>query len=202
MYICCLCKKTSISSKNLLCNLCSHFFRNHSIKKTRGVKSLYPYSPQMRSLILQSKVGCEQRSLKCLIELMVNHPLTQQLSSHADYIMPAPSSVLSRWRGKIDIAWFLAHTLSTNHSKKFKKAPFKFFWSLKKQSYKKRISQEFDCSSFVQTNPECPSLLIIDDVFTTGFTLNKLCWDLEANYNLDLLTLSYARDDLITEPKN
>lgn len=192
MFICLLCEE-KVTWKKYLCFSCSLFFVGKAPKRAFGVTSLYPYSPEVRSLVLGAKVKCSKRSLFCLTQILQNNPSAQKMAASADYILPAPSSLFSRLRGGFDLGWFLAHRLSQEKGARLITAPFSFYFTIKKRSKKKRDGESFDLRPFLKEQKHKKNLLIVDDVFTTGFTLHKLSSHYKKDYNLKLLTLSYAR---------
>ncbi len=189
---CPFCQKKILTQK-FICSNCLSNFTNQAPRQKLGVYSLYKYEKALRQTIVAAKIKNERRSLNSLLILMEENKLSQKLASEVDLIMPAPSSLWSRARGRFDLAWFLSNSLSKKYHKPIGSPPLKLAWRLKKQAQKKRLQSSFNSSSFTKQKSNKSSLLLIDDVVTTGFTLNRVCLELEAMYNIKLLTLAYSR---------
>ena len=188
---CPFCKK--VLTLNFLCNQCLETLQQQNPRTNLGICSLYKYEKQLRELILAAKVKNQRRELMVLLELWQSNPVCQNLAENSEFLMPAPASLWSRLRGRIDIPWFLAKNLSLKYNKKLLSPPLRLSWRTKKRAQKKRKGNSFNCSGFIDSKNNKPSILLIDDVVTSGYTLNKICLELEGMYNIKILTLAYSR---------
>lgn len=128
-----------------------------------------------------------------MTELIRSDKDALKLVQSCDFIVPAASSLFSRLHGRCDLAWFLAKTLSRESGVKLVSPPWFFHFSLKKRSLKKRDGESFPLHSFMKEDPDKPKILLLDDVLTTGFTLEKLARQYESHFSIRALTLAYAR---------
>lgn len=197
MYFCCLCRCVELSREVYLCSECLHSFGNGLSRLRFGVRSLYPYHHEMRQLILGAKVKSRKRELFSLVELVVNHPKALSVAKEVDFVMPASSSLFSRLRGRYDIAWFLAEELGRKAGVPIRAPPLRLSFRVKKRAGALRKGERFQLVSYGkglgEKEERKPRLLLVDDVFTTGFTLNLLAEALQQQFSLRFLTLSYAR---------
>lgn len=152
-------------------------------------QSLYRYNSALRKLILDVKIDGNYRSLACLRHLFLNSDLARDLAKSSEIIVPAPSSLWSRLRGRIDLAWLLASSLSSQHERELKRASFELHWQFKKRS---RISnrEKVELDEIANSAKESKAILIIDDVVTSGHTLRRTASPLGGNYRF--LTLASA----------
>ena len=190
---CSFCLKKTFLVEDYICSPCLDFFLDSSPKKKLGIYSLFKYEKDLRRVIVKTKVKNNPQCLRSLLSLLRNSFLANELAIKSDKIMAAPSSLWSRARGRVDLAWLLANTLSKEHKKELIYPPFKLLWRLKKRAQKKRLGESYNCSYFTKQKSNKTSVLVIDDIVTTGFTLNKLCHELEPMYNGEILTLAYSR---------
>ena len=111
----CLEKKQHIQNFRYLCNDCFQLLRPAKLK-TNCLVSLYEYTAELRYILLQAKTCGDKFAISCLVELVSKNIYTQLLLEQADFIMPAPSSLWSRLRGKTDFTWFLVRALAQKNN--------------------------------------------------------------------------------------
>jgi len=153
-------------------------------------QSLYRYNSSIRSLILKVKIEGNYRALACLKYLFLNSPLSDEMVEKCDRIIPAPSSLWSRLRGRIDLAWMLGDSLAGTHKLSLRPAPLQLHWQLKKRSQLSNREKLASCSPLDETAGE-KSVLIVDDVVTSGYTLRRTATALKGE-NCRFLTLASA----------
>lgn len=195
----------SQKSRNIFfCTTCTHLisdntvFYRFSVEKRKSDTPieawvLYSYQKEIRDLIIRAKVKSDFRALEALYFLASERVEISYLMDWADAIVPAPSSLWGRLRGRFDIASFLAHRLANKYGKKVINPPWWLFWRLRKRALEKaskrraknkrgRILPEgisdffekiFDTLKRYNTYHNS-KLVIVDDVVTTGLTLTDI----------------------------
>jgi predicted amidophosphoribosyltransferase len=151
--------------------------------------SLYQYADLMRALILKVKIrGC-RRSYHTLENLFLSHPLVNKICRQHVALVPAPSSLWSRVRGRFDLAWMLAEACRYAFSVPRLLVPWSKLWRWRKQAFMGSRSERLRTSSMAAPTtciqgPSLPKLLLIDDVITSGQTILSMQhyytgWDCE-----------------------
>ena len=131
-------------------------------------QSLFRYTGLIRDLILKAKVHANLRSLECIIELCINHELTQQEAKICQQVAPIPSSFIGRLKGQYDLAYFLASEISRAYNKEFIDRWYLGSWGIYKRSVE--VDRDPLPLNFPQVDRSIPTLLV-DDVVTSGFSL-------------------------------
>jgi predicted amidophosphoribosyltransferase len=111
------------------------------------------------------------------------------------YVMPAPSSLWGRIRGKVDIPWHVAKALCHTHGVKFLAPPFTLRWRWCKQAHCKRTKGFFYYTHSAE-DFSLPSVLLVDDVATSGETLRRVAEKLQGRYRVYFLVLADAGEFL------
>ncbi|MBC7658618.1 MAG: ComF family protein [Chitinophagaceae bacterium] len=173
--------------------------------------SLFAYRGLVRQLILDFKVNGSWQSGVALVKIFVEDEGVRDWVKGADYIMPVPSSVWGRWRGKHDLAFGLAEGLSRSLEIPLIKAPWSKYFRFKKQSFlsrPERLSQSpMDPKIISRSNllkvswspkndtnlhgHDAPLIILIDDIVTSAKTLTALAGAIR-NSRLRFLTLASA----------
>lgn len=197
----CLLCKTPSKKTPFLCEQCRKSKINVS-PQSSWFKSLYLYNENLRLIILKAKLKRDYRAIFASTSLFFEHYQTPYYLNQYDYITPAPSSLWSRLRGNIDLAWILCFEVSQRYPVKVLPVKFSEMWKLKKQSVKKyrKKKQPIEKQSS-NISKSCPKLLIIDDVVTSGETLINTA-KFFPEYNIDFLTLANAYQKTNDQPSN
>lgn len=145
--------------------------------ESESLHALYHYQGVLRSVVLRAKVNNENTAYTALCDLFCCNPqaITQGLA--VDLIVPAPSSLWGRVRGRFDLAQGIALAMGETIGRPVEFFPRSFYFN-----YRKRAGRNNSNSSDQQNILQHPSfklwrdksVLLIDDVITTGFTLNYL----------------------------
>lgn len=138
--------------------------------------ALYPYVPPLRDLVLQVKIEGSLRARQVVLHLL-NRKL---YLPPAQVIVPAPSSLWSRLRGRHDLAWMIARHLVKQTGAKLIEAPLFTHWRLHKQA-KARQRELYRLPRVPQKLLQLmlppvvgQKILLVDDVITSGATMRRL----------------------------
>lgn len=161
----------------------NHYFSPQKIwtqasMATISVASLLPYEGWFREICLAAKVHGNTTALGILVDLFIKAPMAQQIVASHDVICPVPSSLWSRIRGRYDIANQLAQCLATKFNKPLVLLPrSQYMWRWHKRAKAPKVelsSDQIDKLSKKIMKLESlpgPSVLLIDDIITTGLSL-------------------------------
>lgn len=146
--------------------------------------ALFYYEGCVRQLLLRIKVKSDFAALHLVRQLVLSASEAIELVEWADVIVPAPSSLWGRLRGRIDIAEAIAFDLSVSRKRRFVSAPWQLHWRTYKRAKIKRNLRTSAMSSgrTVQWLARAwqnyrgrllrgKKILLIDDISTTGLTL-------------------------------
>ena len=170
------------SSNNHICSTCQAQLDHRTIRYRYELTpqlqatALYPYVPPLRDLVLRVKISGSLRARQAVLHLLN----CQRHLPYAQVIVPAPSSLWSRLRGRHDLAWMIASNLAQRSGAKLLEAPLFTQWRRHKQAKQRR-------SEFYQL-PRLPqpllklllprvagqTILLVDDVITSGATMCRL----------------------------
>jgi predicted amidophosphoribosyltransferase len=152
------------------------------------VLSSYAYRGLCRESILACKSQGFRRLGPALVRRSLACPFLQESLARCDVIMPAPSSLWSRWRGSLDLAIMLAHGLGQAAGLSVRSPPrsLSFRWhkqALRDSSQRRGVFRShqkiYDASYFEPYSPTAlrgarMRVLVVDDVVTSGNTLSAL----------------------------
>ncbi len=170
----------SLAEDLCLCKICYEIFLSQkNLKITyRGtaadilkITSVFSYGSKIRDLMLLAKVSKNLFANKLIVKLFLREALFDK--GEFDYVIPAASSLFSRFKGNSDVAFNLAESLSLRTEAKLLPAPLCFGWSLRKQT-KKTITQRKKHRELLKTSQLTGRILLVDDVTTSGSTLVSL----------------------------
>lgn len=198
-----------------LCKYCQEDLAQITIAKAArrsietSITSLYHYRDVMRQLILRAKVRGDQRAVALLLKLAMDRMETQRVAAACDIIIAGPSSLWGRLRGRLDLAAVFAAALAECYNKALVPAPYDMHWRLQKQARaassqrRKRRSlkhasrwQRLLRTYWMQRHARscCKhSILIVDDVTTSGWTIHSLTKALARTEPREVHTLTLAR---------
>ncbi len=137
--------------------------------------SLFIYNGTLRKLVLAAKIKGNSHCLAYFLAQIAQNKRAKHELEQCEEIIPAPSSLYSRLKGRTDVAYFLASALAKKHGKKLQLAPQSLYWQLQKQSQKKQRTPLLLAPSDKKFKPA----LIVDDVITSGYTFQKIAKSLK-----------------------
>ncbi len=164
-----------LTEKLILCSPC--FLLLKPAKQQGPGTTIYRYEKTLRGLILASKLHGNENAARFLLTTILKRPKAMAELTWCQEIMPAPSSFYSRLCGRFDLAFFLARELARVCQKPLVFASSRLYWQIFKQSRKK-------IRPLIQLSAPKPGLkrtLIIDDVITSGSTIQKIATSLKAS---------------------
>ena len=144
---------------------------------------LFPYRGDLRSMILDAKIDGSVRALTLLRELWVGHQLPKLIGSLAAGIGAVAPSLWSRVRGKADLAGVLAYDLQKAAGRPSVGFPWGAAWRIKKRSFegsRLRRGEVPHSQPPVNTTKKERTIVVVDDVLTTGFTMESLAMKIDA----------------------
>ena len=190
MFFCFACLRLCPSQSNVYQGFCSVCGDDLSVSpgSDHSGSSLFLYRGVLRALTLRAKVHGDWQAMMLLCRLFVSHPRTLKEVSRSASVMAVPSSFWGRIRGKPDLAWMLTKKLSETGPVSMKSAPFQLFWRVQKRA---RARARSHCDLNLARPESSISTLIIDDVITTGYSINRLASAI-GDSNCRYLTLSVA----------
>jgi predicted amidophosphoribosyltransferase len=199
----CLCQKNLIPLNTCVCTECINTLQtlrlpSHQLLKS-PVSSLYRYEEPLRSIVLAAKVKNDYRALRLAAELFVSGTrlMMNDMEStwHSTAIMPMPSSLWGRLRGRFDLAAYLSMAISRAYAITVLNSPFNKGWHLHKQAMipkRLRFSLKKPKKTLSIALPaHIETLIVVDDLVTTGQTFAELRAALPCS-TIKLLTLAKA----------
>ena len=156
-------------------------------------KSIFNYDSVIRELILRAKIKGEFKAIQCILELSLDHPAMIEEMKLCEQVVPVPASFIGRLKGQIDLAYLFSSHIAAKYKKKFLTINNSDYWSFKKRSVEK--NRQPLILNFPRRKSSIPTLLI-DDVITSGYSLNKISKKLP-KAQCRFLTLACAYSDLV-----
>lgn len=176
-----------------LCQYCRDELDELRLSRRRGPRvgsvgqltSLYGYDGVIRRLVLRTKVDGDRAALTLLIALTILWSGGPGLVTWADAVVPAPSSLWGRLRGRLDLAFHIAVALAHRGERPLLLAPFHLHWRPQKQAMLGREARgdgetlpawllRWSDGRFERAAAPAGTILLIDDVVTFGGTLRRL----------------------------
>lgn len=185
--------------KFLLCFPCRDELHDLQLHVQDGIRSCFRYRGVVRRLVLRAKVQGDHRAVTLLSDLVIDHPLVVDWLQDLDFLMPSPSSLWGRARGRLDLAALLVTAISKRHGLTVRTAPSELFWRFRKRALVHRVAREpllTDPSTCYPGTGDGPRIGLFDDVVTTGQTLAWTRAALPPDASVRPLTLASARDIL------
>ncbi len=143
-----------------------------------SIHSLFKYDGLIRELIHEIKIANSVSVLQGLTSLVMNDPRLTSAVDDCDLIVPAPSSVWGRMRGRFDFAEALAIALSQKSAKPYARLPTRYYMRFRKRAGRNTDSMESDQvrnADTIKPNKRIASrtVLLLDDITTTGWTMQE-----------------------------
>jgi len=168
--------------------------------------SLYRYRGLVRRLLLRAKVQGDLQALALLAELAACHCACRKTLAPVQLIVPCPSSLWGRLRGRLDVAHHTAMRLAHVADTPLAPSPWHLYWRWHKRAQMRRarhglievrpsLSRMAVASERAwqnrHTKADDPSVvLLVDDVVTSGYTMMTTA---AATKQANLRFLSLAR---------
>lgn len=162
----------------------------------KNITSLFHYDGMLRLAIMRAKVRNDFNALRGLCELFTSDERVLAITNAADVLVPAPSSVWGRVRGRFDLAQACALMLSRETGISISFMPLWHYMRFGKRAGKN--FEKFSKRDFLVSTPkaryEGKRVLLIDDVVTTGQTIGgSVAWlKSEAALSVKVVTLAAA----------
>lgn len=152
------------------------------------ITTLHAYKGRLVEQIHQVKIRDDWPTLRKLTQDFAGDPRAIQLGNWAEVIVPVPSSLWGRWRGRFDLAYFLAAALARQSKRSLIELPWLFHFKLRKEALVTARARycspettdigsfEFECAAIPaqSQNGAVRRVLIVDDVVTTGRSLARV----------------------------
>jgi predicted amidophosphoribosyltransferase len=203
------CMKPLILEAKALCSPCKTLLADQAYRAhpRAALTSLYRYHGLVRGFVIRAKVRSDHSTLDLIRDLMCARPEALEAASWADAIMPCPSSLWSRMRGRLDLGHHLAAGLAEATGRPLITAPPHLFWRVRKRAQHKaphpsqKGPQIASLAALLLTrwikvlSANLPSrILLVDDVVTTGFTLCEVMATLPPGCTVRALTFAAGAD--------
>lgn len=156
---------------------------------------MYHYQGIIKNLIRKAKIGNEYRARRILLSLFLNSSAIRW-GYWADFVIPAPSSIWGRSRGRVDLSAALSHELAKISRNKLVYPPWLLYGRFTKKALlhnstsrtQSDLLSRFGAkvwhrlwseqgvhwvNSILKNGPEILKIVLIDDVVTTGRTLHE-----------------------------
>lgn len=171
------------------------------------VWALYGYRDPLRSLVVKAKAATSISAANILSQCFAMSPRAQELLDWCDLVVVAPSSLWSRLRGRMDLAYHLADALQSSRPPKERRqvasAPWHMYWRTFKRAQRSRAMRNIDQRQFFRLSRPLVSrwgqrllrhkrVLVIDDIMTSGLTLSELLAEIPGKIETRGLVLAAA----------
>jgi predicted amidophosphoribosyltransferase len=137
--------------------------------------SYFRYKGLARDLCLKIKIKSEVKLMDAIIQYILNSHQLQDFMQDVDFVVPVPSSLWGRIRGRIDFAGCLAANIASHYNKTFQTLPWKHYMrGLRKRAQLRDRKEEFQWPEFHMDPYDGPTALIVDDIVTTGYSMKMV----------------------------
>ncbi len=113
-------------------------------------------------MILRAKVKNDFIALRFLRDLVVTDPVVEHLVTWCEAIMPAPSSLWGRVRGRFDIAGYIAAELGSFYGKRVANPPLKLSFRWQKRAMMGTVAKN-KLGEILRDAQDAPSVEILRD---------------------------------------
>jgi len=172
------------------------------VHRVYSLVTLGPYEGELRSLLLRAKAQGDLRALRFLVKEFCTNTLVADLANKVEAVLPAPSSLWSRWRGKFDIAASMSEGLASCRPElALLQPPRELLWRKKKRAMLSSETKTIEIKDLERMgarpavrgngSPQSRLLLIVDDIVTSGFTMATIA-ALYPNDSVYLATIAVA----------
>lgn len=189
--ICAVCETIGFFSSGL-CLRCLSYVRRVKFNDESAeiLKCIFYYEGIAKDLILSAKIRHDRNCIKLLCLLFKRSQLVERACQRNDLILVAPSSLWSRFHGRLDLAYALANDISKAFTIPVFTTPRTFGWHFRKQAHRKNrtLIPHRNLIKFPQKR-----VLLIDDIRTSGQTLRTLENSLEAA-SFESITLARTKN--------
>jgi predicted amidophosphoribosyltransferase len=152
------------------------------------IHAVYQYDAAVRRLIHLAKIQGDLRALRLIEHLIRTSTTLRNIGPWADAVMPAPSSLWSRVRGRLDLAYLVASICSVNLNIPLWPPPVHLQYRWAKSSFRSKHERQpitptrWRVTHHRQNDQPVEHLLLVDDVYTSGLTLRNLACDIKAAF--------------------
>lgn len=181
---------------DLLCFPCLDELHDLKLSGGDAIISCYRYRGVIRRLVLRAKVQGDHRAVGLLSDLVLGNATVDAWARGVDFLMPSPSSLWGRARGRLDLAAILTADIGKKYGLVVKDAPNELHWRIRKRALTKRSDREplVAATASFSGDDGGPTVGLFDDVVTTGQTLAWTRSALPAEAHVRPLTLASARE--------
>lgn len=185
-------------------------YKYHGSPQHPRLLTLWNYQDeQVQALILKAKAKECWASFRLLLRIVLRDPMIAEWLGPADILIPAPSSLWSRLRGRIDLPLYLSQELAKKYQKDHYHVPGTLWWRWQKRAlargyYDLRLPPDRHTIPAKHPRlsmciPEGARVVIMDDVITTGHTLREISARLPTKLNVRFLVLARATSEVYEE---
>lgn len=127
--LCCACQ-TELDDLSLRHHRVSYGSGDETLK----VNVLYLYDGIVRRLIHRAKISCDYQSFNLITALVARRAETIMAAQCATTVLPVPSSLWGRLRGRFDLADGMAESLAIGYKLRLQRPPLRLYWRVRKRA--------------------------------------------------------------------
>lgn len=197
---CICCYAAVANNKNVLCDRCiAEIYSEDTSETENGIISLLPYEkPQTRALVLYMKDHKDDDAFRFCASLIAHKLIASSVTDIGSYCITfAPRRPISRLSAGFDqseqVGRALAAELFGDRKRCINLLSRNIFSGAQKLLSAKQREMNMKSNLHIKRNKTVPkNLIVIDDVCTTGATLNRVCDLLYAHGAKNVLPISIA----------